>query len=61
MRMAEIMETDGWRNTGTGARLGKRSLLMRGAPWLAIDAMEYVRIDRAAAEEIMKRCGKLGF
>lgn len=51
MRMAENMETDGWRNTSTGARLGKRSLLMRGAPWLAIDAMEYVRIDRAAGYE----------
>jgi hypothetical protein len=42
------METDGRRNTSTGARLNKRSLLMRGTPWLAIAAMEYTRIDRPA-------------
>jgi hypothetical protein len=51
MRMAENMETDGRRNPSTGARLGKRSLLMRCAPWLAIAAMEYGRIDRPAGYE----------
>jgi len=48
MRMAEKMETDGRRNTSTGAR--QRSLLMRGT-WLAIAAMEHARIDRAAGSE----------
>jgi hypothetical protein len=51
MRMPENIETDGRRNTSSGARPGKRSLLMRDAPWLAIAAMEYASIDRAAGYE----------
>jgi hypothetical protein len=48
VRMAEYVEADGGGNPGTGARLGKRPLLVRGSPRLAIAAVEYVRFACAA-------------